>query len=63
MKKPILSIGVIALTFGSIIPANAICRESDGSIAIRNGQTLSGENGDGTCSGCNWNCARDLPQA
>lgn len=49
MKKLILSIGVIALTFGSIMPANAICREADGTIAIRDGATLSGQNPDGTC--------------
>jgi hypothetical protein len=63
MKKLILSIGVIALTFGSILPANSICRDSSGQIIIRGGNTFSQDNGDGSCSGCNMTCARPLPQA
>lgn len=62
MKKLILSIGVIALTFGSIMPANAICRDSRGNIIIENGMTYSRDNGDGSCSGCNMTCGRPLPQ-
>jgi hypothetical protein len=62
MKKLILSIGVIALTFGSIMSAKAICRNRDGSILVVGGWTYSGQNSDGTCSGCNWDCGRPLPQ-
>lgn len=63
MKKLILSIGVIALTFGSIMPASAICRDANGRIIIENGSTFSRDNGDGSCSGCNMTCGRPLPQA
>lgn len=63
MKKLILSIGVIALTFGSIMPANAICRNPDGTIVIIGNATFSRDNGDGSCSGCNMTCGRPLPQA
>ena len=63
MKKLILSIGVIALTFVSVVPANSICRDSTGQIIIVNGMTYSQDNGDGSCSGCNMTCGRPLPQA
>ena len=44
MKKLILSIGVIALTFGSIMPANAICRDSNGKIIVENGSDIALKN-------------------
>jgi len=62
MKKLILSIGVIALTFGSIMPANAICRNPDGTILVVVGWTYLGDNFDRSCSDCNYDCGRPLPQ-
>ncbi|MCE7057472.1 hypothetical protein LZF95_22515 [Algoriphagus sp. AGSA1] len=60
MKKVILGIGLFALTFISVIPANAICRNPDGSIKVIDGNVYSGDNFDGSCSDCDYDCERPI---
>lgn len=62
MKKLILGLGVLALSFASIMPASAICRNPDGSIDTGpNGDTVySANNLDGSCSNCDYTCSMPI---
>ena len=61
MKKVILGIGLFTLTFVSVLPANAICRDGNGDIIVGPGDVVySGDNFDGSCSDCDMNCARPI---
>lgn len=57
MKKLILGIGLLALTFASAVPASAICRNPDGTIDEQNGMVFSANNLDGSCSNCDYSCS------
>lgn len=60
MKKLILGLGVLSLTFASVIPASAICRDENGDIVVENGMVFSANNLDGSCSGCDYTCSMPI---
>jgi hypothetical protein len=62
MKNKIVIMIAAVFMFINMTTANAICYDSNGNIAIIHGQVFSGDNFDGSCSDCNWNCARPISQ-
>jgi hypothetical protein len=60
MKKLILGLGVLALTFASVVPASAICRDAGGEIVVVRERVFAQNNMDGSCSGCDYTCSMPI---
>ncbi|MBW3470070.1 hypothetical protein [Arthrospiribacter ruber] len=60
MKKFIIGIGLLALTFVNLIPSFAICRDGNGQIEVENGRVFSANNLDGSCSDCDYTCSMPI---
>ncbi|WP_143959736.1 hypothetical protein [Litoribacter populi] len=61
MKKVLMIFGAAFILLGSVTSVEAICTDGAGLIYVdENNYVYSGDNFDGSCSDCDWNCARPL---